>query len=72
VTWRFDCQNLPKKAGTFVLSSTEQGRSSARLTDQTGLGGGGQKPSTVPGTYSFAITTTCGWKLTVGTTPPTR
>ena len=70
VTWKFDCQNLSKKVGTFILSSTEQGRSSARLTDQTGLGGGGQRPFTVSGKYSFAITTTCGWKLTAGTTPP--
>jgi hypothetical protein len=44
VVWRFDSQNAPKKRGTFVLSSTEQGRSAVELTDQTGLGGGGQKP----------------------------
>jgi hypothetical protein len=40
------------------------------LTDQTGLGGGGQKPFTRSGRYGFAINTSCGWDLTVESTPP--
>jgi hypothetical protein len=70
VVWRFDCQNLAKQRGTFVLSSTAQGASPVKLTDQTGLGGGGQKPFTRPGRYGFAINTSCGWDLTVESTPP--
>jgi len=69
VVWRFDCQNAPKQRGTFVLSSKEQGRSSVKLTDQTGLGGGGQKPFAQSGRYSFGINTACGWSLTVESTP---
>jgi hypothetical protein len=70
VTWRFDCQNLPKARGTFVLSSAKQGRARFNLTVQTGLGGGGQRPFTAAGRYSFAIKTSCGWDLTAATTPP--
>jgi hypothetical protein len=70
VVWRFDCQNLAKQRGTFVLSSTAQGASPVKLTDQTGLGGGGQKPFTRSGRYGFAINTSCGWDLTVESTPP--
>jgi hypothetical protein len=69
VVWRFDCQNAPKQRGTFVLSSTEQGRSAVKLTDQTGLGGGGQKPFMQSGRYSFGVNTSCGWTLTVESTP---
>jgi hypothetical protein len=69
VVWRFDCQNAPKQKGTFVLSTKEQGRSVVKLTDQTGLGGGGQKPFTQSGRYSFGINTSCGWSLTVESTP---
>ena len=71
VVWRFDCQNVANKRGTFVLSSTAQGASPVKLTDQTGLGGGGQKPFTRSGRYGFAINTSCGWDLTVESTPPT-
>ena len=69
VVWRFDCQNAPKQRGTFVLSSTEQGRSADKLTDQTGLGGGGQKPFMQSGRYSFGVNTSCGWTVTVESTP---
>lgn len=68
VAWKFDCQNAPKHRGTFVLSSKEQGRSAVNLTDQTGLGGGGQKP-VVTGRYGFAVNTSCGWDLTIESTP---
>jgi hypothetical protein len=69
VAWRFDCQNAPKQRGTFVLSSTEQGHWAVKLTDQTGLGGGGQKPFAQSGRYSFGVNTSCGWDLTVESTP---
>jgi hypothetical protein len=69
VVWRFDCQNAPKQRGTFVLSSKEQGRPAVKLTDQTGLGGGGQKPFMQSGRYSFGVNTSCGWNLTVESTP---
>jgi hypothetical protein len=52
-----------------VLSSTEQGRSADKLTDQTGLGGGGQKPFMQSGRYSFGVNTSCGWTVTVESTP---
>jgi hypothetical protein len=70
VVWKFDCQNAAKQRGTFVLSSTAQGASEVKLTDQTGLGGGGQRPFTTSGRYSFAVNTSCGWDLTVESTPP--
>jgi len=69
VVWRFDCQNAPKQKGTFVLSAKQQGHWAVKLTDQTGLGGGGQKPFTQAGRYGFAINTSCGWDLTVESTP---
>ena len=69
VVWRFDCQNAPKQRGTFVLSSKEQGQPAVKLTDQTGLGGGGQKPFMQSGRYSFGVNTSCGWDLTVESTP---
>jgi hypothetical protein len=69
VVWRFDCQNAPKQRGTFVLSSKEQGHSAVKLTDQTGLGGGGQKPFWQSGRYSFGVNTSCGWTVTVESTP---
>jgi hypothetical protein len=69
VAWRFDCQNAPKQRGTFVLSLKQQGHWAVKLTDQTGLGGGGQKPFTQAGRYGFGINTSCGWNLTVESTP---
>ena len=69
VVWRFDCQNAPKQKGTFVLSSKEQGQASVKLTDQTGLGGGGQKPFMQSGRYTFGVNTSCGWDLMVESTP---
>ena len=71
VIWRFDCQNAAKQRGTFVLRSSEQGHWAVKLTDQTGLGGGGQKPFTTAGRYGFGINTACGWDLTVESTPLT-
>jgi hypothetical protein len=70
VVWRFDCQNVAKQRGTFVLSSTAKDSRALKLTEQTGLGGGGQRPFTKAGRYSFAINTSCGWDLTVESTPP--
>jgi hypothetical protein len=70
VTWNFNCVD-PVSARSFVLTSTKDGGSPVTVTDQTGLGGGGHKPITTSGTYTFAVATTCSWKLTVGPTPPT-
>jgi hypothetical protein len=69
VVWRFDCQNAPKQRGTFVLSSKEQGQMAVKVTDQTGLGGGGQKPFRQSGRYTFGVNTSCGWDLMVESTP---
>ncbi len=68
VTWQFTCEN-PATARPFALTATKQATSPITVTDQTGLGGGGHKPYTTSGTYSFGVTTTCNWKLTVGPTP---
>ncbi len=68
VTWTFNCQN-PATTGTFSLGSTGKGTPTAIITSQTGLGGGGHKPYTKAGTYTFIVKTTCGWKVTVGSTP---
>jgi hypothetical protein len=67
-TWNFDCQT-PSAAGNFVLTSTKAGGAPVSLTNQTGLGGGGHKPSTSAGKYSFNVETTCGWKVSVASTP---
>ncbi len=69
VAWHFDCQNALKHMGTFTLSIKEQGRQAVNLTHQTGLGGGGQTPYTQSGRYSFGVTTSCGWDVTVQNTP---
>ena len=71
VAWKFDCQNAPKQRGTFVLFSKHQGHSALKLTNQTGLGGGGQKPFTQAGRYGFGVNTSCGWDMTVESTLPT-
>lgn len=68
VNWSFDCQDSPTKK-TFVLTSTKVGAHAATVTDQTGLGGGGNKPYAVPGKYHFAIATACGWKVSVASKP---
>ena len=69
LTWKFDCG---AKKGTFVLTSTRQGKSSLDVNGskgQTGLGGGGQQPFTKAGTYKFAMKTTCTWKVTASSGP---
>jgi hypothetical protein len=68
VSWTFDCQS-PSTTGTFALTTTKSGKSPVDLTSQTGLGGGGHKPMAGAGKYGFGVTTTCGWKVTVGSTP---
>ena len=65
--WRFDCG---VKRGTFVLTSTKTGQSALSVADQTGLGGGGQRPYTKAGTYKFAMKTTCSWKVTAASSIP--
>jgi len=52
-----------------VLTSTRQGGSPVQQTKQTGLGGGGQKPFSASGKYSFAVTTTCTWTISAGPIP---
>lgn len=69
VGWTFDCQS-PSTKGTFALSTTASGGTPVSVTSQTGLGGGGHKPfNNKAGSYGFAVSTTCGWKVTVGSTP---
>jgi hypothetical protein len=65
--WRFDCG---VKRGTYVLTSTKKGQPSITVANQTGLGGGGQRPFTKSGAYSFAMKTTCSWKVTVASSLP--
>jgi hypothetical protein len=65
--WTFNCG---AKRGTFKLTSTKKGQPLLAVTDQTGLGGGGQRPFTKSGTYRFAMRTTCSWKVTVASKPP--
>ena len=71
LTWKFNCG---AKKGTFILTSSRQGKSSVFVNGskgQTGLGGGGQQPYTKSGTYKYAIRTTCGWKVTASSGPLT-
>lgn len=67
VTWAFTCTDPAK--GPFSLTSSVSGGSPVSITAQTGLGGGGHKPLSGAGTYTFVVTTTCGWKVSVGDTP---
>jgi hypothetical protein len=68
VDWNFRCQN-PTSSRPFSLTTTDHDGSPDNVTTQTGLAGGGHKPFTTAGSYRFAVTTTCGWKVTVGSTP---
>jgi hypothetical protein len=68
--WRFICDQTPGSK-SFVLTATDHGGSPTVVTNQTGLGGGGQKPYTKSGAYSFQIKTACVWKLSVKPTPKT-
>ena len=49
------------------LTATPSGGSTTQVTNQNGLEGGGYHPFTTAGTYTFAVTTTCSWKVVVGT-----
>jgi len=64
--WRFNCTN-PASRRPFVLTATRSGGSTTQVTNQDGLEGGGYKPFHTAGTYTFAVTTTCGWQVVVGT-----
>jgi hypothetical protein len=64
--WRFSCTN-PTSRRPFVLTATPSGGSTKQVTNQNGLEGGGYHPFTTAGTYTFAVTTTCSWKVVVGT-----
>jgi hypothetical protein len=68
VTWTFDCQS-PATTGTFALTSAKVGKTAAKVTSQTGLGGGGHLPYTGAGAYTFGVTTTCAWTVKVNATP---
>jgi hypothetical protein len=68
VNWNFRCQN-PSTSRPFSLATIDHGGSPDNVTTQTGLAGGGNKPFKTAGNYRFAVTTTCGWKVTVGSTP---
>jgi hypothetical protein len=68
VNWNFRCQN-PTTSRPFSLATIDHGGSPDTVTTQTGLAGGGNKPFKTAGSYRFSVTTTCGWKLAVGSTP---
>ena len=68
VTWKFNCQHPVRKA-SFALSAIKQGAAPLAVTNQTGLGGGGQMPFKDGGTYSFDVKTSCSWDVDVAPTP---
>lgn len=68
VNWNFRCQN-PTTSRPFSLATIAHGGSPDNVTTQTGLAGGGNKPFNMAGSYRFAVKTTCGWKVTVASTP---
>jgi hypothetical protein len=68
VTWKFNCQHPVRKA-SFALSAIKQGAAPLAVTNQTGLGGGGQMPFKDGGTYSFDVKTSCSWNVDVAATP---
>jgi hypothetical protein len=68
VNWNFRCQN-PTTSRPFSLTTIDHGGAPDNVTNQTGLAGGGNKPFKTAGNYRFSVTTTCGWKVTVGSTP---
>lgn len=70
LTWKFVCDQTGG-AKPFVLSVTAQGGTRTVVTNQTGLGGGGHKPYTSSGDYSFQVQTPCTWNVTVKPTPAT-
>jgi hypothetical protein len=68
--WKFDCG---VKKATFTLSSTRKGDKPEYVNGakgQTGLGGGGQLPFKMSGTYRFATKTTCSWTVSAASGPP--
>ena len=67
VSWRFNCSNR-SAASPFTLTASTRGGAPVTVTTQTGLSGGGYKPSTVAGPTTFVVATTCGWSIIVGTT----
>ncbi len=64
VAWHFECAST--SPGPFRLTAAFRGGTTETLTDQSGLGGGGYKPFSTPGTVTFSITTSCPWNLKVG------
>jgi hypothetical protein len=64
--WHFDCTD-PASRRRFVLTSTPSSGTTTKVTDQTGLEGGGYRPFATAGDYTFAVTTTCSWHVLVGT-----
>jgi|GEM_PF-1877328 len=66
VVWHFSCTK-PSTRRQFKLKATRSGAKATTVTNQTGLEGGGYHPFTTSGTYTFAVATTCSWKVLVGT-----
>ena len=66
--WKFDCDQSGG-GKSFVLTAIDHGSSRTVITDQTGLGGGGQKPYSKSGEYRFAIKTACSWNVSAKPTP---
>ncbi len=66
IIWHFSCTK-PSTRRQFKLTATRSGAKATTVTKQTGLEGGGYHPFTTSGTYTFAVATTCSWKVVVGT-----
>ena len=64
--WHFNCMN-PASRRSFVLNSTPDGGKATMVTNQTGLEGGGYRPFTKSGVFTFAVSTTCSWRVLAGT-----
>jgi hypothetical protein len=64
VGWTFNCPGATS-AKSFALTAAHRGSKAATVTDQNGLGGGGNKPYVKAGTYRLDVETPCAWKVTV-------
>ncbi len=65
LVWHFSCTN-PVSRRSFVLTANRAKGAPVKVADQSGLEGGGYRPFTTGGVYTFVVTTTCGWQVYVG------
>lgn len=66
LVWHFACTD-PVSRRPFVLTAGRASGTAVKVTDQAGLEGGGYRPFTSAGVYTFVVTTTCSWQVYVGT-----